>query len=52
MRTEAGKRVLSYYGPLSWNELQSRLKIGALISLAAFKKRISDMRTDMCNCFN
>ena len=52
VRTEAGKRSLFYDGPWSWNDLQSRLKLRALVSIACFKLKLSEVLTTSCSCSN
>lgn len=50
VRTEAGKRSLSYFGPWSWNNLQTRLKLASHVSLSSFKRKISEFLVTSCSC--
>lgn len=52
VRTEASKRSLFYFGPWSWNDLQTRLKLASPISLYCFKYKISEILTTCCSCFD
>ena len=50
VRTEASKRSLFYFGPWSWNDLQSRIKLPSLVSLYSFKQKITEILVTCCSC--
>ena len=50
--SEGGKKCLAYFGPWSWNDLQTRLKLPELISFRSFKKKISELLINVCSCFD
>ena len=52
VRTEAGRRSLSYFGPWSWNDLQTHLKLASLVSLQSFKCKVLELLTTVCSCTN
>ena len=52
VRTEASNRSLFYFGPWSWNDLQTRFKLASLISLHCFKHKISEFLATCCSCFD
>ena len=51
IKSEAGKKSLSYFGPWSWNDLQTRLKLAVLIPLVSFKRIVSGSLSSQCSCF-
>ena len=48
--SEGGKKCLSFFGPWSWNDLQTRLKLAALIPLRSFKRITLNIFTNNCTC--
>ena len=48
--SEVGKKSLAFFGPWSWNDLQSRLKLATLISVPRFKRIIVGELAHSCTC--
>lgn len=51
IRTEASKRSLFFFGPWSWNDLQTHLRLVTPISMRCFRDRISEALATCCSCF-
>ena len=51
-KSEAGKKTLAFFGPWSWNDLQTRLKLASLIPLVTFKRIAMGTLSSHCSCFD
>ena len=51
-KTVGGKKSLQYFGPWSWNEFQSDLKLASLIPLRSFKRITLDRSKNICTCYD
>ena len=49
-KTVGGKKSLQYFGPWSWNDLQSDLKLASFIPLRSFKRITLDRSKNICTC--
>ena len=47
---EVGKKSLAFFGPWSWNDLQTRLKLASLIPVRRFKRIIVNDLAHTCTC--
>ena len=50
IKSESGKKSLAFFGPWSWNDLQTKLKLASIVPLVTFKRIAMGTLPTGCTC--